>query len=697
MSKSISKYSTIVLIVWTILSLSCSMQAAGTREETVAPAGTATPLPVTANASPTPAPTLTPTDTPVPSPTPIPWTSQPISAENAKELQEINRWGRGSPLQIRLLHGDSERFLVLTDFGVYLYQTAPVSDQLAFIPDVRSFYLSQDEQFLAVSLKNGDVQVWNMDDMSLKQTFTHKFPEDIVKKIEEDRLLPFYVGGIAFSPDNSEIAVGYADGAVELFRLGETAPYVTLRHDSFSLWGTDVGLVFELSYSPDGKTLAIFKYEPYVNANRLTLWSLPEGELTFLSEAGRFYDFAKPAYLPDGQTLLVFSRYDSYLYLTTRDIQTGAQLSRFDTDLVEIISTELASDGSQITIYGRDAGWTYFRQVRSLPKGDRIENEKLEKLPNEDAFKRLDELLFEKEHYYNTWYKEDGLHSAKLGVTGDRSFRVLGETHWLMFPEGTKQPLNLPKDVDNFYYDRGEQTLGWCTPGAVHFQDTDGKITTLEVPAITRCDGLVVSPRRHYAVIWYGDTLFLVNLGTAKFTKFSFGLGGTMAFLAARFSSDEKILIVSSPGSITIWQVDTLKKITYSDIGINTGHNIEIVLPKDNSFFVTLNDANDQSKSDSASDLRVWRIEDAFAGRVIRLPSIGDSRPDFTTFVLSPDAKLIASGDDFGGIRIWSVKTGEELAYFDIDAFPLDLAFTPDGSGLLILLGDGTVRLWGVP
>ena len=53
-----------------------------------------------------------------------------------------------------------------------------------------------------------------MADMSLKQTFTHKFPEDIVKKIEEDMLLPFYVGGIAFSPDNSEIAVGYADGVV---------------------------------------------------------------------------------------------------------------------------------------------------------------------------------------------------------------------------------------------------------------------------------------------------------------------------------------------------------------------------------------------------------------------------------------------------------------------------------------------------
>ena len=151
MSKSISKYSAVILTLWTILSLSCSMQAAGTPEQATIPPGTATSLPATATTSPTPAPTLTPEATPVPSPTPIPWPSQPITAENAKELKEINRWGRGSPLQIQLLRGDNERFLVLTDFGVYLYQTAPLSDQLAFIPDVNSFYLSQDEQFLAVS------------------------------------------------------------------------------------------------------------------------------------------------------------------------------------------------------------------------------------------------------------------------------------------------------------------------------------------------------------------------------------------------------------------------------------------------------------------------------------------------------------------------------------------------------------------
>ncbi len=321
MSKSILNYSVVFLTVCAVLLSSCSSRAS-TPEQALTLTSTTTPLPATATASPSPEPTLTPTNTPFPSPTPIPWPSKPITAENAKEIKEVNHWGRGTPLGIRKLKRGNDQLLVLTSQGVYFYQTkAPYV--LASFPDADQGYLSQDEKLLALGLKNGDVQIWNMDDLSLKQTLTHIFPEDIVKKIKEEQLVPFYVGGMAFSPDNSEIAVGYADGTIDLFRIGENKPYVTLRHDSFSLWQTDIGLIFHLSYSPDGKTLVVFKYAPSISANRLTFWSLPEGKLISVSEAAQFYDFTDPAYLPDNQTLLVSSRKDSYLYLTLWNVQTG--------------------------------------------------------------------------------------------------------------------------------------------------------------------------------------------------------------------------------------------------------------------------------------------------------------------------------------------------------------------------------------
>jgi signal transduction histidine kinase len=43
------------------------------------------------------------------------------------------------------------------------------------------------------------------------------------------------------------------------------------------------------------------------------------------------------------------------------------------------------------------------------------------------------------------------------------------------------------------------------------------------------------------------------------------------------------------------------------------------------------------------------------------------------------------------------VESGGELASHEVESRPLDLAFTPDGAGLVVVLGDGTIRLFGVP
>ena len=68
------------------------------------------------------------------------------------------------------------------------------------------------------------------------------------------------------------------------------------------------------------------------------------------------------------------------------------------------------------------------------------------------------------------------------------------------------------------------------------------------------------------------------------------------------------------------------------------------------------------STSDRSSQLLVWRVADGFLLHRINPPFIVQSQPMFTSFALSPDGRLIASGDDFGGIRVWSVDRGEELA-----------------------------------
>ncbi|HEY9706669.1 MAG TPA: WD40 repeat domain-containing protein, partial [Oculatellaceae cyanobacterium] len=525
------------LIGYSLLLISCRSQPLATAEPRIAVTNTATAHPSASPITSSPEPSFEPANTSVPTPAPLQWPFQPITKDNASAIREISRWGLGSVQRIQTLNSRDGEFLVLTPLGVYLYQS--VSPQmLAFIPDAAEFTLSPDENLLAVSLKNGNVQIWNMDPISLAETFTHSFPEDVTSKIKERKLLPFYVGGMAFSPDSSEIAIGYADGSVELYRLGEPAPYAALRHDAFALLEGDIGLIYQLGYSPDGKTLTIFKLASSINSNRLTFWSLPEAELMAVSEAGRFYDFAASGYLPDNQTLLVFSRDGSYFSLTLWNILTGTKLGKFDTGLAKIDSAELVPNGMELTMYGSDAQESYFRQVRVLPEGKLLENEKIDQLPENKDWASLRDLLFEKGHYYNSWSDEE-LGDVQVAALEGGGFRLLRESDWLMFPGGTISPLTIPQDTSSLFYDPEGHYVAWCTPGNLNFLDAEG-FFVVELAFITNCDGVTISHQRRYAAIWYGESMYIANLEAGTFSKLSFDRRWRTTTIAAGFSHDEK-------------------------------------------------------------------------------------------------------------------------------------------------------------
>lgn len=644
----------------------------------------------------TPTPIHLPTETAVPSATPTQWPTQPITADNVLSIKEVGHWGQGSVIQIQKLEHKPGEFLVLTPLGLYWYtNTAPFFQ--GFMSDVNEFILSPDQQLLAVSKSNGDVEIGRMDDAPMIQTITHAFPTDIVRKIEEYRILPYYVGGMAFSPDGSQIAIGYVDGKIELWRIGENEPYTTLQHNALALWDTNIALLYELSFSPDGKTLTAFKFEPLINANRLTFWSLPEGKLISVSDAARFYRFPEAPYLQDGKSLLVFSRDDSYLKLSIWDAETGKKLNQFDTGLVKIDSTELAAAGHQLTIIGSDPQQLSYRQVRSLPEGKLVENEKLSQIPEDEELVSFNHILREQGHYQNSWGGEDHPGQARLVNEETTPIQIVEENYLLTLPDAGIEPLKLSEDIKNEYFDPQGKFIAWCEPGKLNILHKDGTTTTTDLPFNSDCDGIVVSSQKHYAALWNSQALYVQDLTTGKYSKPVFDWRWQSSpMLTARFSDDEQILITSMTALITIWQVNPLQKIADSHHENRyIGNNLEIALSKDKSLAVTLSISRG-STSDRTSQILVWRVEDAFPLHRINPQLVESSQPMFTSYSLSPDGSLIASGDDFGGIRFWSTQSGKELAYYGINAYPLDLAFTPDGAGLVIVLADGTVRLLGV-
>jgi WD40 repeat protein len=104
---------------------------------------------------------------------------------------------------------------------------------------------------------------------------------------------PYIPASVAFSPDGKMLAIGYLEGHLQLWDLGEEKLIGELE-------GYE-GHVLDVAFSPDGKTLAaVFGYPVFA----IQLWKVPEGERLFSIKGHEWtYEFSQVVFSPDGQTL----------------------------------------------------------------------------------------------------------------------------------------------------------------------------------------------------------------------------------------------------------------------------------------------------------------------------------------------------------------------------------------------------------
>lgn len=210
------------------------------------------PLPTaTRTSAPTLTPNLTPSVPPVSAGTPLPQPLAAIGPENAAQVQELARWGKGR-VNDMAYSPDGQWLALATTLGVRLYETQTFAEvrYIEMLTVTTAVAFSAEGQVLAASLADGQVMMWDV-----------------------------------------------AQGTV-LTTLLPSKPLVT---------------VTDLTFSPTGLYLAIATYDQVSGEDKLTVWQQPLGQRQVIYQNNSFrYGLQILHFAPNEK--LLFVRGDNQLY-----------------------------------------------------------------------------------------------------------------------------------------------------------------------------------------------------------------------------------------------------------------------------------------------------------------------------------------------------------------------------------------------
>jgi WD40 repeat protein len=246
LNRAWASFTTIIL---TLALSGCNLLASDVASPTptVQPTLTKTALPPTSTPTLSPTPTVTP---PVAARGSLLPHTKPIDASNTGQIVEIARWGNGVIQQIQ--YAPQDDFLaVASSLGVFIHnpQDLSVIRPMLTISPVEKIAFSHDGSLLVIGEKNGQISIWDARECLAK---TGQCKEPIA------RLAPFSgpITGLAFSPDDSDLAVSSLNYAVELHRVSRCADRPETCAELTSTFSTSRTPTV-LAYSPDGYTLAV--------------------------------------------------------------------------------------------------------------------------------------------------------------------------------------------------------------------------------------------------------------------------------------------------------------------------------------------------------------------------------------------------------------------------------------------------------
>lgn len=375
------KISKIVLLLLVFIISGCSSVSVPTATPTqIPPTSTFTPTPTdtplpTYTPSPTATETESPTLTPGPTPTPI-----SVTSNNAILVPDI-----GSSARSMVWSRDGKYLYIGTfDKGVAIYDVVhkKIFATVGNNANVSSLAISPDGKILAVGIaSDGSIRLWAVENIRPEYEVTI-FPA------HGDKVFGYDVLGLAFSPDGRSVASCGFDGKVivwdvatgkmikkfdvqnSVFELvfspdGKTLIAGLSVHEEFKIWDTDTwellntfpaDQVWDLAISTDGSKMI----SAGGGIHEANLWDVKTGKLlfNFQKETSGFAEAV--SYDPNGRLVALG---DGYGYVFFWDTSTGNLIKEFHID-VEYRSisalafnpdgTKIATAGSQVIIWNLD-------------------------------------------------------------------------------------------------------------------------------------------------------------------------------------------------------------------------------------------------------------------------------------------------------------------------------------------------------
>ena len=489
--------------------------------------------------------------------------------------------------------------------------------------------LSPNGEMLATGSWDKNVPIWDVKTRTLRHTLTGHRRD---------------VRSVAFSPDSRTLASCGSDVRLWNTETGD------LR---YTLTGHRGTLLFDVSFSPDGKTLAV------AGLGAVSLWDVKTGEIlrTLIERSAHSVAFS-----PDGKTLACDQDNTVHLW----DTETGELLQELSGHTDSIYSVAFSPDGRTLASGSADGTVLLWELAPSASETDS---------PTE------------------THDISDTVNIAEYTTTGH-------------LPEGAKTRIGKGTILDMQYTPDGKylkviSNIGFWLYDAETYQELG--MRALSKPIIggaVRNDmtrHIVISPDGATGARETDDGLFhLWDIETgALLHTISNPTTGVDVDNILSFSPDGKTLLTRSTATVYLWDV-------------KTGSLLHTFTEAYNSSFYSKNYSFSPDGAILAlniyGDIRLWDIK---TGTLLHTLVASDPN-NVSCIAFSPDGKTLVGGlhDGYlGQIRLWDVKTGTLLQSLTGPATLtgsrssgargfISIAFSPDGKTFASGGIDGRIHLW---